>query len=69
MFKIVITTFAAISTFGIGLAAAFIAYQQSKVSKTKLRFDLFDRRYALFFKLRIFASDVAVAAKTHSEFE
>jgi hypothetical protein len=49
----------AFSTLIIGLAASVLAYQQFRISKAKLRFDLYQKRYDLFLKLRMFVSDLA----------
>ncbi|MFN2531117.1 MAG: hypothetical protein ABR555_07455 [Pyrinomonadaceae bacterium] len=44
----------------IGFAASWLAYQQHKLGKSKLRFELYDKRYALFLTLRLFVSDLAI---------
>ncbi len=36
-----------LATVAIGVAAAFLAYRQYKISHTKLKFDLYERRLAL----------------------
>jgi hypothetical protein len=48
------------STSLIGVAASILAYQQFKISKAKLKFELCEKRYALFIKLREFASDLEI---------
>src|SRR5271170_5541916 len=39
-------------SFVIGLAVAYIAWRQWQTARQKLRFDLFDRRYALYESLQ-----------------
>lgn len=51
---------AALSTFIIGVAASVLAYQQFRLSRAKLKFDLYERRLALFNRVRDFASAVAL---------
>jgi hypothetical protein len=53
----VITT---IFTIVIGFAASAIAYQQYRISKSKLRFDLYEKRLRIFTTVREFASTVAM---------
>ena len=60
----VITT---ISTLTIGVAASVLAYQQFKISKAKLRFELYEKRYALFLRLRMFVSDLAIGSNDTTE--
>jgi len=55
-----------LSTLAIGIAAWRLAYQQFRISKSKLRFDLYDRRLALFSVVRDFASDVVVKGELDS---
>lgn len=50
----------ATATVAIGVAASVLAYQQYKLSKTKLRLDLYDKRYALFLTIRMYVSDLAI---------
>lgn len=40
------TLFAALATFVVGLIAGFIALQQWRVARAKLRLDLFEKRFA-----------------------
>ncbi|HYR76309.1 MAG TPA: hypothetical protein VEM96_10750 [Pyrinomonadaceae bacterium] len=53
----------ALATVTIGIAASILAYQQYKISKAKLRFDLYDKRLTLFNRLRDYASEVAMTSK------
>lgn len=48
--KLVQTT----STLAIGVAAWFLAYRQYKISRTKLKFDLYEKRLALYKSLTDF---------------
>jgi hypothetical protein len=48
------------ATVTIGVAASFLAYQQFKISKSKLKFDLYEKRLELFNRLRDYASEVAM---------
>jgi hypothetical protein len=48
------------ATLLIGVAASFLAYRQYTISKQKLRLDLYNKRYELFLKLRMFVSDLAI---------
>ena len=43
-----------VATLIVGCAVAFIAWQQSKVARNKLRLDLFDRRYKVYDATRKF---------------
>ena len=45
---------APIATLIVGLVAAFIAYQQYSIAHTKLKLDLFDRRYRIYEAARKF---------------
>ena len=56
------TTFQSIATLVVGLAVAFIAFQQFKVSHDKLRLDLFDRRYKVYDATRKFLTIIAQKA-------
>ena len=49
-----------IFTIVIGFAASAIAYQQYTISKSKLRFDLYEKRLRIFATVREFASTVAL---------
>ena len=49
-----------VSTLTIGVAASILAYQQFRLSRAKLRFDLFEKRYAIFMIVRVFASTMAM---------
>lgn len=51
------------STALIGIAASLLAYQQFRLSKAKLRFDLYEKRLAVFRIVRDFASDIAIRGK------
>ncbi len=48
------------ATLAIGIAASFLAYRQYKISRAKLKFDLYEKRLELFTTLRDFMSEVAV---------
>ncbi|MHB8735135.1 MAG: hypothetical protein ACYC6M_07525 [Terriglobales bacterium] len=56
----------AISTLAIGVAASFLAYQQFRISRSKLKFDLYDRRLRLLRSVRDFASVVALGGEADS---
>lgn len=53
----IISTF---STLLIGVAASFLACQQFRLSKSRLKFDLYEKRLALFMTVRDFASIYAL---------
>ena len=53
-FEITVSSLTALIAF----FAAFIAYQQFKINKYKYKFDLFDKRFAVFIKFREFAQKV-----------
>lgn len=57
---LILRVVSALSTLTIGVAASALAYRQFKISKAKLRFDLYEKRYALFLRLRVFVSDLAI---------
>src|SRR5215475_8561389 len=57
---LVLRIIATLSTLAIGIAASFLAYQQFKLSRSKLRFDLFERRLAVFMTVRVFASTMVI---------
>src|SRR5262249_54063487 len=50
----------AASTLAIGIAASFLAYKQFSLSRSKLRFDLYEKRLAVFKTVRDFASAIAL---------
>jgi hypothetical protein len=52
-----------ISTVLIGLAAFFIAYQQFKISRSKLKFDLYERRLKLFNVVKDFCGQTAMKGR------
>jgi len=56
-------TLSTASTLLIGIAAFFIAYQQFRLSRSKLRFDLYEKRLAVFKTVRNFASELAMRDK------
>lgn len=47
----------------IALIGCYIAYQQMKTEKNKLKFDLFDKRYATYDSTMSFISDIAASGK------
>ncbi len=47
-FDLILRSISTISTFVIGIAASVLAYQQFKISKSKLHLELYDKRYTLF---------------------
>jgi len=47
----------AVSTLLLGIAASVIAYQQYRINKAKLKLDLFERRFALFQKLKEYTKE------------
>lgn len=49
-----------LSTLAIGIAASFLAYQQFRLSRSKLKFDLYEKRLKLFQTVRDFASTLAI---------
>jgi hypothetical protein len=57
---LVLRMVSAASALTIGLAASILAYQQFKISKAKLKFELYEKRYALFLRLREYVSDLAI---------
>lgn len=59
-FDQILKVISTLATLTIGVAASALAYRQFKISKAKLRFDLYEKRYALFLKLRMFVSDLAI---------
>ena len=56
----------AASTLLIGVAASWLAYQQFKISRVKLKFELYEKRLALFRIVREFASDIAINHTTNA---
>lgn len=60
MLEISLKLISTASTLGIGVAAWFLAYQQLKLSKSKLKFDLYAKRLDLFNVVRDFASTLAL---------
>jgi hypothetical protein len=50
---------AALIVLVLGLLAAGIAYRRVQVAQARLKFDLFDRRFALFLEVKKVLSDVA----------
>jgi hypothetical protein len=56
-----------VATLIIGLAASILAYQQYKISKSKLKFDLFEKRLALFIRAREYTSKLAWESLTGFE--
>ena len=59
-FDLILRVVSTLSTLTIGIAASILAYQQFQISKAKLRFELYDKRYALFLRVRMFVSDLAI---------
>src|SRR5437764_11604789 len=55
------------STLTIGIAASILAYQQFKLSRARLKFDLYEKRLALFNRVRDFASAVALAGRDEKD--
>ena len=60
MLDVILNIVSTLSTLTIGVAASVLAYQQFQISKAKLRLDLYDKRYVLFLRLRMFVSDLAI---------
>jgi hypothetical protein len=50
--------FSPIATLLVGLALAFIAWQQMQIARNKLRLDLFDRRYRVYDATRNFVAAI-----------
>jgi hypothetical protein len=69
-FDLVLKIVTALSTLLIGVAAWFLAYKQFTVSKTKLKLDAwnynYERKLALFNKVKEFCGDVATGKDTDS---
>jgi hypothetical protein len=59
-----VTTLAALLTPVIAVAAAFIAWQQWRTNRNKLKLDLFDRRFAIYDAARTFIGQLL--AGTHA---
>jgi hypothetical protein len=57
---LIIKIVSASATLAIGAAASFLAYQQFRLSRSKLRFDLYEKRLAVFKTVRDFASLIAI---------
>lgn len=55
-----------LSTFAIGVAVVVLAYQQFKISRSKLKFDLYERRLKLFNVVREFCGRVAMEGKINA---
>jgi hypothetical protein len=55
-----------LSTLAIGIAAWFLSCQQFRISKSKLKFDLYEKRLSLFHVVRDFASTVALGGEWES---
>ena len=55
-----------LSTFAVGVAVSFLAYQQFRLSRSKLKFDLYEKRLRLFNAVRDFASTVALRGQVDS---
>jgi hypothetical protein len=47
-------------TLGLGIAAYVIAKQQLEINKYRMKFDLFEKRFAIFMQMRNFASAIAL---------
>lgn len=56
---LILKSLTAVATLGIGKAASILAYQQFKISKAKLKFDLYEKRLALLKTASNFAATVA----------
>ena len=56
----------AASTLIIGIAASWLALQQFRISRAKLKFELYDKRLVLFRIVRDFASAIALDHKRDS---
>lgn len=54
--------FAPIATLIVGFAVAFIAWQQWQLARSKLRLDLFDRRYNVYDATRKFVAGIVSEA-------
>lgn len=68
-FDSILRVVSTLATVTIGIAASMLAYQQFQISKAKLRFELYDKRYSLFLTLRIFVSDLAIGNNTPEEIQ
>jgi|SRR6185369_3730940 len=56
-----------LSTLGIGVAASLLAYQQFKISRSKLKFDLYERRLKLFTVVKEFCGRTAVEGEISTQ--
>ncbi len=56
-----------IPTFIIGCIAAYIAYQQWKISHKKLKYDLFERRFKIFEATKMFIVNIITCGGIGSE--
>lgn len=59
-FDLVLRILATTSTLIIGVAASTLAFQQFRISKAKLKFDLYEKRLALFRRIREYVNEVVV---------
>jgi hypothetical protein len=48
MLNLILNILSTVATLAIGIAASALAYQQFRISKSKLRFELYEKRLALF---------------------
>lgn len=64
--ELLLKVISTLSTLAIGLAAWLLAYQQLKLSKSKLKFDLYEKRLALFKIVRDFASTLVLRGDADS---
>jgi len=55
------------STVVIGLAASFLAFQQFRISGSKLKFDLYERRLKVFNIVREFCGKVAIEGRIEAK--
>ena len=65
-FDLLLKIISTVSTFAIGVAAFVLAYQQFRISRSKLKFDLYERRLALFNVVREFCGRVAMSKEVDS---
>jgi hypothetical protein len=67
-FDLILRILATMSTLIIGVAASILAFQQFRISKAKLKFDLYDKRLALFRRVREYVHEMAVTTDSDPAF-
>jgi hypothetical protein len=67
-FDLILRILATMSTLIIGVAASILAFQQFRISKAKLKFDLYDKRLAPFRRVREYVDEIAVTTDSEPAF-